>query len=273
MALSTLKSSLLSRTITLCVSLLSVMNLCGQNVNDSLRRENLFQKYIHSTPDNYKFRPVQLILPTALITTGFIGLESHWMQDQNVAIRDEIQGKGHKVLKFDNYTQYAPYVGYYGLSLFGLKSRHNYVDRTLILGISTALMATSVKMIKKHTKVWRPDDSSNNSFPSGHTATAFMGAELLRIEYWNTSPWIGFAGYLIATETAFMRIYNNRHWLTDVIAGAGIGILSARVANWLFLLLSDYLLHPKSNNVAIMPFMENDIRYGNTRGLSLAISF
>ena len=104
-------------------------------------------------------------------------------------------------------------------------------------------MGVTVNVTKNLTKVERPDGSARNSFPSGHTATAFMGAELLRREYWNVSPWIGIAGYAVAAGTGFFRIYNNRHWLTDVLAGAGVGILSVQAAYWLYPAISKTFFH------------------------------
>ena len=44
---------------------------------------------------------------------------------------------------------------------------------------------------------------------------------------------IGIGAYALATGVAFLRLYNNRHWLNDVVAGAGIGILSARIGYWM----------------------------------------
>lgn len=91
-------------------------------------------------------------------------------------------------------------------------------DRSVILVTSYAIMATTVLGLKSISHVERPDGSSNNSFPSGHTATAFMGAEFLYQEYKDKSIWYGIAGYAVATGTGLFRIYNNRHWLTDVAA-------------------------------------------------------
>ena len=83
-------------------------------------------------------------------------------------------------------------------------------------------MSASVFALKNITKVERPDGSSNNSFPSGHTATAFAGAECMYREYKDQSIWYGIEGYAVATATGLFRMYNDRHWLTDVVAGAGI---------------------------------------------------
>ena len=92
------------------------------------------------------------------------------------------------------------------------------------------LMAATTNAIKYSVREKRPDSNTRNSFPSGHTANAFCGAELMRIEYGN---WVGLAGYAVAVTTGVMRMYNERHWWNDVIAGAGIGILCARTAYWL----------------------------------------
>ena len=60
-----------------------------------------------------------------------------------------------------------------------------------------------------------------------------MGAELVRIEYGEDYPWLAVGAYTIATATGALRVYNNHHWLSDVVAGAGVGILSARIGYWL----------------------------------------
>lgn len=91
----------------------------------------------------------------------------------------------------------------------------------------TALLVNPVKYLIGEQ---RSDGSARNSFPSGHTATAFVGAELVRLEY---GGWWGAAAYGVAVTTALMRIYNDRHWFNDLLGGAAIGIFSAQAAYWL----------------------------------------
>ena len=122
----------------------------------------------------------------------------------------------------------------YGLNLFGVNGKHKFWDRTGILAMSYATMGILVNGMKYTFKEKRPDTNARNSFPSGHTATAFMGAEFLYQEYKEVSPWIGYSGYLIATATGYLRIYNDRHYLNDVVAGACIGIISTKLAYWLY---------------------------------------
>ena len=96
--------------------------------------------------------------------------------------------------------------------------------------MSYGIMAAFVNGIKYTAKEMRPDGTSANSWPSGHTATAFVGATLLHKEYGLTrSPWWSVAGYGVATATGVMRVLNNRHWVSDVMSGAGIGILSGEL--------------------------------------------
>ncbi|MGN0214024.1 MAG: phosphatase PAP2 family protein [Muribaculaceae bacterium] len=206
------------------------------------------------TDNPYKFRIVQLAIPAALIGVGLIGLESDWLKYQNREIRDELQENIDRRITFDDFAQYSPMVAVYGLNLAGIKGKHDVVDQTILLGTAYALMGISVNTLKLTTKVERPDESSRNSFPSGHTATAFMGAELLRREYWNVSPWIGITGYAVAAGTGFFRMYNNRHWLTDVLAGAGIGILSVEAAYWLYPTITKALFPKRYNkNILLSP--------------------
>ncbi|MGN0282487.1 MAG: phosphatase PAP2 family protein [Prevotella sp.] len=217
----------------------------------------------------YKFKAVQLAVPTVLIGVGLIGLESDWLKYQNHEVRDELQENIDHRLSVDDFTQYAPMVAVYGLDLMGVKGKHRAVDKTIILGTAYALMGISVNVLKTATRVERPDGSSRNSFPSGHTATAFMGAELLRREYWDVSPWIGIAGYTVAAGTGFFRMYNNRHWLTDVIAGAGIGILSVEAAYWLYPTITKALFPKRyKENVLLSPYMTSC-----DKGLTIRVTF
>src|SRR5574344_1417255 len=186
------------------------------------------------TSDRYPFHLKQLIIPGTLIVAGTFGTINKWARFQNSEVRDELQEHINSKFSIDDISQYAPMAAVYGLNLCGLKGEHNFRDRTIILGTAYAIMGITVNATKRIARVRRPDSASYDSFPSGHTATAFMGAEFLWQEYHNVSPWIGIAGYAVAAGTGFFRMYNNRHWLNDVIAGAGVGILSVEAAYWLY---------------------------------------
>ena len=130
----------------------------------------------------------------------------------------------------DDYTQYFGPALTVGLKLGGYEGRSDWPRLLASAAMSYGLMAALVNGIKYTAKEMRPDGSSANSWPSGHTATSFVGATLLHKEYGLTrSPWFSVAGYGVATATGVMRVLNNRHWVSDVMSGAGIGILSTEL--------------------------------------------
>ena len=130
----------------------------------------------------------------------------------------------------DDYLQFFGPTATVGLKLAGYEGRSDWPRLLASAGLSYAIMAGFVNGIKYTAKEMRPDGSTANSWPSGHTATAFVGASLLHKEYGLTrSPWFSVAGYGMATATGVMRVLNNRHWISDVMSGAGIGILSTEL--------------------------------------------
>jgi hypothetical protein len=186
-------------------------------------------------PGNDYLSPKKMVLPVGMLTYGFLSLNSEELQEANKEVQEEIHEHNQKFhTTIDNYLQFAPAASVYLLNASGIKGQHNFRDRTIILGISTALMAGTVFALKKITHQQRPDGSAYNTFPSGHTATAFSGAEFMQVEYKGYSPLLRYSGYAMAAGTGVLRMYNNRHWLGDVIAGAGVGILSTRASYWLW---------------------------------------
>ena len=69
----------------------------------------------------------------------------------------------------------------------------------------------------------RPDDSGNDSFPSGHTADSFAAATFIQQRYgwsWAIPAYVG------ATFVGYSRVASDKHYIEDVLAGAAIGIIS-----------------------------------------------
>ena len=129
----------------------------------------------------------------------------------------------------DDYMQYAPAAVMLGMKAAGVQSRSSWGRMLVSDAFSALLMGGVVNTLKQTTNVERPDGSNKHSFPSGHTATAFMTATMFTKEYGHKSPWVGVGAYSVATATGLMRMANNKHWLSDVLTGAGIGILSTEV--------------------------------------------
>lgn len=249
-----------------CAFMLPDAALASAGDTDTLTADTLNG---HMIRNPYRFQPAHLILPGILIGTGLIGLESDWLKHTDHETNDELQEHPHPTLGIDDFSQYTPLAAAYALRLCGVKGIHDYAGLTVISATAYLLTGLSVYGVKSLTGVMRPDGSSTNSFPSGHTATAFAGAEILRCEYSNISPWIGIAAYAVAAGTGFLRMYNNRHWLTDVVAGAGFGILCARAAYWLYPVISRILSprHPKTEMI-IAPHLSPEYR-----GVALQLTF
>lgn len=195
----------------------------------SFAQKDSLQDSIHITENKLKVK--QYIIPASLITVGFIALGEKKVNEE--AMEEIRENNPNFRYKIDNYSQFAPGVAVFALNAFGVKGKHNWKDAGLIYGTSIAITTAFVFPLKKITKETRPDFSGNNSFPSGHTAIAFASAEFLRQEY-KDDPWIGYAGYAVATATGILRMYNNKHYLGDVLAGAGFGIASAKLSYFLY---------------------------------------
>ena len=210
------------RKILLSILSLLLLSPCyAQTKSDSLA--------VQST-----FKAGELIAPLSLIGVGALG----FVEPIKGACED-FQGyvknwRGDcRTTVVDDYLQYVPLVSVYGFSLLGADAKHGYVDRTLEVGVAGVALVGMVGGAKYLIRKERPNGEDFNSFPSGHSAKAFMGAELVRIEYGDEHPWLAVGAYTLATATGALRVYNNHHWLPDVIAGAGVGILSARIGYWL----------------------------------------
>ena len=140
--------------------------------------------------------------------------------------------------QFDSYTRFVPGVGVLGLKLCGLKCSElkgmtSWGNFAVSSAFSAVIMASVTEGLKYGVKRTRPDLSADNSFPSGHAATSFMLATILHKEYGQKFPWISFIGYGTAALSSAGRILNNKHWMSDVVTGAAIGIGSVHLGYYL----------------------------------------
>ncbi|WP_370583107.1 phosphatase PAP2 family protein [Pedobacter sp. MC2016-24] len=200
------------------------------------------------------FKVAPFIIPVVFLGYGAMGGGNNFVNDLDLTTRAELQ-EDHPLFSAhaDNYMQYAPAAAVYALNLAGVKGKHSLLDATGIYAISFSLMKASTFAVKSATKRLRPDGSTYNSFPSGHTATSFAAAEFLKQEYKDISPWYGYAGYTVATATGIMRLYNNRHWVSDVVAGAGFGIISTKVAYLVYPTVKRWIAGKSSADFSLVP--------------------
>ncbi len=170
-------------------------------------------------------------LPAMLIGSGVLISAPLSLSPANPRWREDIRARAHRWENVDDITQYIPLLTTCALQLFyghGRSSGPEFVEASLAGGAVLALM---VNVTKLTVSSLRPDGSAYNSFPSGHTATAFFGAEMQRYEYGERFPWLTSQGYILAIITGLLRIYHDRHWIADVVAGAGVGIASVWIGH------------------------------------------
>ena len=185
--------------------------------------------------DTSAFRATQLIAPGLLLATGLsIHLTGHEAIDVPVYQTFAHQREDKGVLKSTDvvlkYAPVLPMVVDLGLGLTGVPSKYDLQDRVIEAGLAAVVAGGTCLLMKNLISARRPDQSNYNSFPSGHTVLGFVGAELVRMNYgW---AW-GLGAYVVASGVAFMRVYSGRHWMSDILFGAGLGILGAHVGEWL----------------------------------------
>ena len=190
-----------------------------------------------------------LFIPAALLAYGVTAQGIDNLRRFDHKVNDVVWNHSpHKTITIDNYLPFLPALTVLALKLTGVKGKNNLLDATGSYMLSNALMGLIISPLKYYTVILRPDKSTKNAFPSGHTATSFLNAQFLAEEYNNVSPWYGITAYALATSIGYMRIYNNRHWFSDVVAGAGLGIISTKLAYWLYPKIKS-LFDKKSNAI------------------------
>jgi hypothetical protein len=215
-------------------------------VSDTVQKVNVIdtlKKDLFTAPDTVAHlhgNVKSLIAPALMIGYGGLSFAIPGLRSFDRYIYREANEHDYATRKhFEDYFQYAPPVLVYGLNIVGIHGKNTFVDRTLIYALSQGMMNLTLFATKNLTHRLRPNNANYFSFPSGHTANSFAGAEFMAQELNEKSIGYGIAGYTIATITGTFRIFHQDHWFSDVVAGAGVGILSTKAA---------YLLYPIIRN-------------------------
>lgn len=260
----------MERTISLLLILIINGSTFAQNM-----LSNSSDLYILNSKDSVEVAETQpsqpnsllksAIVPLSLITAGVIveTVPSHTVFGKE-RIQQHVQDKMNDFrTSAEDYLQFVPVAALFSFKLAGVKSRSDLLNQMIITAKSELLVASIVYSMKHIIPAMRPDGSTDNSMPSGHSAQAFVSATLLDMEYRDTSPWISVGGYLCAATTGYLRVANNRHWASDVLIGAGIGIASVKLV---------YLTHRyrwgKMPNAVLSPTL-----YPRGGGVAFAMKF
>lgn len=243
-----------ARKLVLLIIFIACVSSMKAQTTDSVKNDLPINESLPSSKKKYK----QFIFPAALTTYGVLALTIKPLKQMDQNIQEEVWvNNPHSKTKLDNYFQYTPGLTVFALTAVGVKGKNNFRDQVMLYFISHAIMGVIVNPVKEISHQLRPDGADYLSFPSGHTAVAFTGAEFLYQEYKDRSIWYGIGGYAMATSVAYMRIYNNKHWFKDVVAGAGIGIGSTRLAYVIYPTIRKWLFGKRDSKTAFFPTYQN----------------
>lgn len=147
----------------------------------------------------------------------------------------------------------------------GLLSRNEKLQRTGVLLVSSMYLNDFfTKKLKEECQRRRPDAAVHNyyfegseagrhnvSFPSSHTSTAFTFATSVATVY-HDHKWVPPVAYGMATLVGLSRIHDNKHWATDVMAGAALGFMTAKTTYYL-LNQAEKQLQKRKINIYVTP--------------------
>ena len=239
-----------------------LLTFCFYKAQDTILPKN-DHHFISDIPTQKTFLKREWVKKSIAPTILFAATAATWGERENIR---EIRNRYIPNFKatFDDYLQYAPSAAVYGLKIAGVKGRNNIGRATLSYATSLAIMGIIVNSIKYTSKVERPDASAKNSFPSGHAAMAFANASFLHKEYGIVNPAYSIGGYSAATFTGLGRNLNNRHWMPDILAGAGVGIISTELGYFFI----DKIYKNKGDNLGLLSRIESN---GNPSFLSIKL--
>jgi membrane-associated phospholipid phosphatase len=178
---------------------------------------------------------VGIAVPSAMIVYGLISLGDNGVRQIDFNVHNSLeQNNRFWHIQIEDYIQFAPAVAAYALKFCKVNNTYNLLNMTILYGLSNLVAGGITECGKYVVGRERPDNSDHFSFPSGHSETAFVAAEFLHQEFKDQSIWISVGGYAAATFVGVARVYNNKHWVSDVVTGAGIGILSTKAVYWVY---------------------------------------
>jgi hypothetical protein len=237
-----LKKKLMNKSVLMCLFLLMTILNVNAQYSDTISSKSIYKK---------------AIVPAAFIGIGVLINGSQFEQNLQTDLRNKVGNDFESSI--DDYTQYAPIATMYLADIIGVKAKNHWFDQSKYLFISNAISAAITHSLKNIISKTRPN-GSDHSIPSGHTTVAFTNAAVLHQEFRETSSVLAYSGYAFAVTTGTFRMLNNKHWLSDILVGAGIGILATEIVYY-FEPLKNFNPFKKSENISFVPYANGD-NYG-----------
>ena len=189
---------------------------------------------VHEQKNNY-LKPKAIIIPAAFLIYGGLKPVVNAIPELDNKIMSNVRANHTNFRTHaDDYLTWVPSAAVYTMDAFNIKTQHTFKQH-LALDVGSVLITGGLGFgIRKITENIKAFQGVDTQFPSGHTANAFRGAEILHQELKYLHPVLSYSGYVVATGVGILRIYNKEHFLSEVIAGAGLGILSTKLTYWIF---------------------------------------
>ena len=224
----------------ICFFLITLLFTCYANLSSAQYQQNASNNIEDTLKQRMHFRssylkPAAFILPGTLLLYGALKPVINGITELDNNIMDNMQ-QNHAGFHTNaaDYMMSAPSASVYVMDAFKVKTAHSFKQHLIIDAGSiliTGGIGYGMRMISRNMKVY---NANGTKFPSGHTANAFRGAEIVHQELKKSNPLLSYSGYLVATGVGIMRIYGKEHFLSEVLAGAGLGILSTKLTYWIF---------------------------------------
>ena len=210
----------------------------------------------------------RVLVPALLLSAGALTTRGVAVIDSDEEMREELGEHLPPVrTTIDDQLRHVPAAAVLGLSLAGVKGKHSTVNQTLLFALSYTINNTLTSNLKNLTRVERPAGNGDySSFPSQHTSAAFSAARFLDREYGERSIWYSVGGYTVATGVAALRLAKDNHWLSDVLAGAGVGLASTELAYWVYPFVQRHLLRGMQDRALVLPLYQN-----GSAGMSIVV--
>lgn len=202
----------------------------------------------------------QFIAPAVLMTSGFFLVNSS-LNKKLQTNANHFFGENFKT-RADDFLLFVPAIQMCFGKNIGFKPKTDFEHQVIQIFIANVISVSATKILKLSFKEQRPDKSDFLSFPSGHTTIAFTNAALLYNDYKETNIGYACSGFLFATATGILRVANNKHYVSDVLTGAGIGLATGfLVSNWEPLKSITFIKNKKSS-AFVYPQFGNQIGIG-----------
>lgn len=180
-------------------------------------------------------KPAAVIIPASMILYGCLkpAVGGIRQLDDDIMANIKTNHPGFHT-KADDYLMWAPTASIYLMDALHIKTKHSFAEHVILDAGSVAIAGGVGFVMRKISHGIDDYNTQGTKFPSGHTTNAFRGAEIFHQELKESHPVLSYSGYLVAATVGVLRIYNKSHLLTEVLAGAGLGMLSSKLTYWVF---------------------------------------